>query len=492
MKIFKKIQLKSFVLWIALFALTLSLFTGVNFLTASAETEENETEITYIDTEVESIAFTQHPTCVFLGFRLEGSDYDDYHNWEGDYGGTPYYKAYEEYVALTLTYWKNFSDMNSEGVIFDQLYAYWDAGLNPTSHTHALAYSLFFNSVAHRTTLTLLEYGFVIAIPAGTTFPHAGYVKGGCQGAPIMYRTMTDIAFYYDGNSFVTFDYAVWEERLAASEGIDAIDLNNYYEEEREAVSVLVKNVNAALKQSFSSFAIQDALNSFYAGLDAVMTIADYEELANKKTEAKMELSTFFEGFVQANYDEAEWNALLAIQAEANVLIDGRKTFAEVNAVVTGVQLAAGKVLTKEAKADLAAYKTSAIQSVQNAFVQSLYREQEVAQGTALVQEATTLIEAATTFDTIDGLKLTYMQSIAALKTDAQWTEEESLQQNNPNNSGTEEEDTNKGGNVIEVIDEGKKGCNSSVNGFGTIFGVAMVAALMVINKKRMEQKDEK
>ena len=98
MKLLKKIQLKSFALWVLLFALTLSLFTGITFK-ASAETadEETSTEITYIDTEVEGIAFAQHPTCVFFGFKLKDSDYNDFSNWEGDFAGTATHKRYEEY-----------------------------------------------------------------------------------------------------------------------------------------------------------------------------------------------------------------------------------------------------------------------------------------------------------------------------------------------------------------------------------------------------------
>ena len=490
MKLLKKIQLKSFALWVLLFALTLSLFTGITFK-ASAETtdEETSTEITYIDTEVEGIAFTQHPTCVFFGFKLKDSDYNKFSNWEGDFAGTATHKRYEEYIALELTYWNSFSDMNSEGVIFDQLYAYWDAGRNPSTNSHALMYSMFANTVAHRSTLVLLEYGFVISIPAGTTFPSATYVHGKCEGAPIMYRTKSDVAFYYNGSKFEVFPYEVAQERVAAAEELNSIDLDNYYEAEQKKVTSLIEEAEEQVLNSFSSFAIQDALTTFYGKLDKVMTVEDYAILADRKTEAKAGLATFFNGLSQEMYEEAEWNAILAIQGEADALIDGRATLDEVAAAVAGVKLSVDKVLTKEEKSGFADYQAAAIAKVENAFVESLYRAEESAQGKALIQEAKTLIQKANTYDGVDGVALTYIARINALKTDAELTEEERLEQSKPNDSTVGDSTTNNQNSAVDNSEE--EGCNSSMNGFGIIFGMAVVAMLTVINKKRMEKKNE-
>jgi len=157
MKILRKIQSKAIVLGMALFLLVFSLFSGVQFLRVSAENNSNESEIVYIDTEVEGIAYVQHPTCVFFGFRLTESDYDDFGLWETDYMGTPTYAAYEKYIATDLTYWKDFAKNNSEEVYFDQLYAYW--------HGSSVGPANFANTVAHRSTLERLEYGFIISIP---------------------------------------------------------------------------------------------------------------------------------------------------------------------------------------------------------------------------------------------------------------------------------------------------------------------------------------
>ena len=83
MKTFSKIQTKAFVFCMTILMLVLALM-GIHFMPHTASADSNASEIIYIDTEVEDIAFTQHPTCVFFGFRLSGSDYDDFGSWEGD------------------------------------------------------------------------------------------------------------------------------------------------------------------------------------------------------------------------------------------------------------------------------------------------------------------------------------------------------------------------------------------------------------------------
>ena len=89
------------------------------------------------------------------------------------------------------------------------------------------------------------------------------------------------------------------------------------------------------------------------------------------------------------------------------------------------MKLSVDKVLTKEEKSGFADYQAAAIAKVENAFVEALYRADESAQGKALVQEAKALIQKATTHDGVDGVALTYIARIDALKTDIELTEEE-------------------------------------------------------------------
>ena len=112
MKRLKRLQTKLLFGLLALVMATAFFFSGAQFVNVSADTQSQETEITYIDTEVDGIAFVQHPTVVFFGFRLTESDYDDYGKREGDYANTGLYDAYNAYITSQLSYWKNFFNMN--------------------------------------------------------------------------------------------------------------------------------------------------------------------------------------------------------------------------------------------------------------------------------------------------------------------------------------------------------------------------------------------
>ena len=483
MRLLKKIQTKALVLCMIFLTLAFA-FLGMGFSHFSASADTEESEIVYIDTAVEDIAFTQHPTCVFFGFKLSESDYDDFGSWEGDYAHTDTYNKYEQYITSQLTYWKNFSQINSEGARFDQLYAYWSAGWDTTAQAYPLPPTQFANSVAHRSTLARLEFGLTFYIPAGTTFPSATYVKNGCQGAPIMYRTVEDKAFYYDGSKFQTFSYAVSQTRKAALEEVNAIDYSVYQEPELAEVRALVKKVSEELNVSFTKFAIQDTLSAFYAELDEIMTIADYQALAEKKTTAKSELLAFFNGLEQELYETADWDKILSMQSEYSALIDALGSGEEVDAAVAGVKFTVGSVLTKEERADFAAYQATAIQRLEDSFVETLYREQEREQGAAWLQEAKTIIEQATTKDEVDSVELTYTARIRELKTQAQWESEEQ-QQNKPTDSTEKEESS------VDETPPKEIGCGSPLNQAGIMLCAVMVA-FMVINKKKDGQRNEK
>ncbi|MBQ8725969.1 MAG: hypothetical protein IJY84_02570 [Clostridia bacterium] len=477
MKLLKRIQTKTHVLYIVFLTLILALI-GLGFSHSTARANTDEPEITYIDTDVASIAFMQHPTRVYFGFILTESDYSDFNNWEGDFAGTPAYERYEKYIATELTYWKNFSLMNNEEVKFDQLYAYWSAGLDPLTQAFPLPPSRFDNSVAHRSTLTSLTLGFTISIPAGTTFPSATYVQNGCQGTPVMYRTTQDVAFYYDGSAFQILSYAVAQKRTLAINEVQSVNYDFYREKERAEVVALVEKTSAILNESFTGFAIEDTLLTFYAELDKIMTLADYEVLARKKTEAKTELANFFSLLDQAEYETEDWNKILSIKSEYEALIDPLMSSDEVAAFVDGVKNAVGKVLTKTERVEFSAYQQAAIQRVEDSFVETLYRDNERMQGASFVQEAKRQIESATTKDTVDGAVLTYTSLISELKTQVQWEEEErqeSVVDSEEEKESAEESTKKDGGNILGII-------------LGSVGGVLVICAVIIfiiIMKKR-------
>ncbi len=473
MGLLRRIQSKISVLLIALL-MSVFLFAGWNFLQVSAVGDTNE--ITYIDTEVKNIAFVQHPSRVFFGFELTESDYDDFGLMEGDFGGTDVYTTYEKYMALDLTYWKNFSQMNSEKVIFDQIYAYWNGS--------AVGPARFANTVAHRSTLALLEYGFVISIPAGTTFPSLTYVAGNCQGTPIMYKTTEDKAFYYDGNSFAEMSYSIAKLRSDAEKEVDSINYNLYHSEERKQVKELVEAAKAQIKLSFSSFAVQDVLSQFYSDVNKIMTKEDYVLLASQKTAAKTLLATFFDGLSASDYDTEDWQTVLSIKNDSNQVIDSCASKEDIDGVVTGVKFAVGNILKKDEKLAFAEYRAAAIQRLNDAFVETLYRDAERAQGAAFLQEGTQFLAQATTYGEVDAVESSYRAKISSLKTQAQWEEEEFKQEEE--NVSKEE----KSSSEEETPQE--SGCSSTANGVLVIFSLVFAVMLMIINRKRTDCKDEK
>lgn len=483
MKILKKIRPNVFVAWFAAFVLAVSWIAGAKCITASAD-DTPPAEITYIETEVTDIEFVKHPTCVFFGFRLSESDYDDFGEFQGDFGGEAPYATYEKYIALWLTYWKDFSQMNSEGARFDQLYAYWNgSAVGPW----------FENTVTHRSTLVLLEYGFVISIPAGTTFPSATYVHGGCEGTPIMYQTKTDCAFYYNGTDFVPLAYSVAQERIAATATLNAVNLNEYHDAERAEVSALVAAAKADIKICLTSFAIQERLETFEADLQKIMTKADYNRLDQHKTAKKAELNTYFadlETQSRALYDDESWQQIVTLYTEGLAIIDSVSTFDGVDNAVAGVKFAVANVPTIEEKANFAEYRDAAVDKVGKDFNEALYRDAERAQGLALIEAGKEAVENAKTSTEVDAIVAEYNARLAALKTDAQLTAEEKAA---AEQEKTEEDSSSTGDNVVIIPGapaEEDSGCGSVIGGIGITLGVTMMAASVII-KKKAGKKDE-
>ena len=483
---------------LALFLTAILLLPGFSFLRVSAEDSANATDVISIETNVEGIIYSQHPTCVFFGFKLTESDYDDFPPFEGDFGKTPTYNTYEKYIALDLTYWKNFPDMNSKGVRLDQLYAYWNGSSVGTGR--------FANTVTHRSTLALLEYGFVISIPAGTTFPSATYVKGNCEGTPIMYTTTEDKAFYFDGTAFKELAYNVAQMRTNAQVEVAATKTSVYYETEKKQVKALIAETKGKIELCFTTMAVQETLAEFYDKLAQIMTKEDYAALALRQQEAKASLATFFSGLTEGDYDTTEWAIIQGILDSYETVIDGCHSIEEVNGAVSGIKYSVDKVLKTAEKADFETRRAEAAKNIKDAFEETLYRDAEREQGAALVEAGKALVAQATTYDELDAIEASYIASIDALKTDAEWTEEENRVEEDKNNAEGENEDVdNNQGSQYDDSDfmkgeEGspdksglnKLGCQSTANEKGILFGVAMVAALMMIkNKKRMGYKDE-
>ena len=480
MKVLKKAQFKIFVLLTALLLLCASFLAGVPVARAFADDTLDESTVIYRDTDVEYISCWQGVNGVFFGFGLTESDYN-IEKFETDYGGTEYYATYEKYVALWLTYWKNFSGMNSENALFNQLYAYWNGSSMPSD---------FANTVAHRvynskySTSWTVEYGFMITIPQGTTFPSAEYVKGGCQGNVIMYRTTTAKTFYYNGTGFELLAQGIVEAREAVEDTIDSVDLSLYNTAEIKQIMEFAAEAKAQLSVSFTELSIMQVQTQFQEKVAQLMTKEDYKALANRKTKAiETDLPAIFSGLNEADYQATDWETILSIQNESVDVINSLASIQEVESALDGIAFAVNSVMTATEREAFAGYLVLAQASIQTAFNEALYRDAERAQGAAFVEEGKQVVMQATTYAAADAIKLEYIAKINGLKTNAQYEEEERRQQEEDFIPAPPSTDNGNSGNQTVTSSE-EKGCGSSINAIHTIFAAVLIVAWM-INKKK-------
>lgn len=200
------------------------------------------------------------------------------------------------------------------------------------------------------------------------------------------------------------------------------------------------------------------------------------ENLADQKSQAKVELTAYFDGFAEDAYGAAEWAALAKIESEGYALIDEAVDAEAIEDIVVGIKYAAEGVLTEEEKPAFAEYVAKATANVQNAFVASLYRDAERAEGEALVEETTKALSEATTYAEAEALELSALAKIETLKTAAEWEAEESMKPVIPETSAS------------DLVDEPEveNGCASSMEGITAIFSVTAMFALMgIVNKKK-------
>lgn len=477
MKILQKVHSKIFAFWTMVFLAVITLFTGLH-VTSTSKAKATES-MTYMDTQVESVNFYQSGR-VIMTFRLTVSDYDDHGEVAGEFSAGNGPK--NDYIT-SLSYWKEFANMNSEGANFGQYFAYWNGGAGD-SKIGAVGR----NAVGHLTTLENMEYGFLVYFPAGTTFPCLEYFKNNCEGTPIAYRTTEDVAFCYDGKAFVKIDCKVATARLNALEEIKSVDISNYLQAEQKEVAKLVEDTKVELNVSMSLPDVESIMADFNKQLSTIKTVEYYAQLDNKKAQAKQEISTYFNAMTESAYGEAEWVILSSMKKESGSLIDEAADIESVDKVVASIQHKAEEVLTEAEKPAFAEFVAAAVKNVQDSFVATLYREAEAMQGAALVEDGKKALEQATTYGEAEALELSYLAKIDALKTAAEWELEEQVNQSTQPQPKPEPEQP--------PVEEkpAEKGCGSSVNGVWAEISLVFAFMLIIIlkNKTRKDIKNEK
>ena len=311
-------------------------------------------------------------------------------------------------------------------------------------------------------------------------------MKGGCNGTPIVYRTTENKAFYFDGTGFKPLGWHIVEARTNALELMESVDRDAYYPEEREMVDALIEETIVNIKLSISTLAVEETINNFNAKISQIMDKEGYKNLNDYKLTVKGNLANYFNGLVESEYDAEEWAIIENIRSGYVTLVDAATSNEEVKALENGVKYAAEMVLKATEKADFEAYRAAMAAMVENSFDAALYREAERAQGEALAAEGKQLVEKAVSYDEVDGVATEYIASIKALKTDAEWTQEETNREEEnakPENSGKEENSSNEGK---------ESGCQSAAGATGVMLGMAVLAASVILkNKKRIGHKDE-
>lgn len=453
MKLFKNAQSKILIMATLVFALAFSLCANLKFSNSSAKAED---EPIIVETELKNIVFQQIAGGGYIGFELTVSDY----NVAAETNDRE--SAVEDYIVNVCNYWSNFSSMNSRGASFPQVFIYWNGGAGGN-----VVGSGFANTFTHRLSLNSIEYGFTVNVPAGTLFPSFEYVNALCVGTPKMFKTVSDKAFYYDGNGFVEISFDLATQRAQAEVEVGGINLSLYHDAERQQVKALIKTAKEQLSISFSKFAIDETKASFYSALSQIMTKADYVELDNLKANAKTELATFFADFSKDDYEDAGWSTLLAIQSESEQIIDGIAKLDQVADAVTAIKDSAGSVVRKDGKTDFETYRDKAKLNLEGSFDASLYNEEEKTLGANLVSEGTKAILDATTYDEVDALEASYVSQIKELKK-------------------AEKEQTSE-------TDEPKLNWIFAIIGGGALLVCASVVIVLVIlkNRKKGVKKDE-
>ena len=168
---------------------------------------------------------------------------------------------------------------------------------------------------------------------------------------------------------------------------------NDYRAADWAEIQAILEKANAAIDESESVTAINTAVESAKAEMDAVKTNAQWEADESVVAAAKADLAAYKS---ESDYKSAEWTAIQAIINEANGEIDAAigdeeaingivaAAKAEMDEVKTAAQVDAEVAFVAAAKAELAAYKS-----------EGNYRTAEWAEIQAIINEANGEIDAA-------------------------------------------------------------------------------------------------
>lgn len=201
---------------------------------------------------------------------------------------------------------------------------------------------------------------------------------------------------------------------------------DDYRDTEKTQLETLIANTKTVINQATSKTAIDEAVTQFKASADALKTNAQYEaeEFAAYKTTKISEVENYKD---KNDYRDAEKAQLEGLINAAKTAINDATSREVIDGVVTTFKTNADALKTNaqyEAE-EFAAYKETKVSEVEGYKTATDYREAEQTQLTTLIQTAKASINSATTKDEINNAVTEFKTAADALKTKAQYEEEE-------------------------------------------------------------------
>lgn len=201
---------------------------------------------------------------------------------------------------------------------------------------------------------------------------------------------------------------------------------DDYRDTEKTQLETLIANTKTVINQATSKTAIDEAVTQFKASADALKTNAQYEaeEFAAYKTTKISEVENYKD---KNDYRDAEKAQLEGLINAAKTAINDATSREVIDGVVATFKTNADALKTNaqhEAE-EFATYKETKVSEVEGYKTATDYREAEQTQLTTLIQTAKASINNATTKDEIDNAVTEFKTAADALKTKAQYEEEE-------------------------------------------------------------------
>ncbi len=231
----------------------------------------------------------------------------------------------------------------------------------------------------------------------------------------------------------------------------------------------------------YTVYRTSEDITFYNDGMGVFVTLAAAQETA------KAELAAYKNA---ADYRETEKAAIASILETANTAVNACETLAAINETVaaakveldalkTDAEYTAEELATAKetAKADIAGYK-----NVED------YREAEQAEIASILEEANTKIDNATDVAAVETIVSETKVTLDALKTDAEYTEEE--KEENVNSSASAS-DSDEDSTPDSMSESGVTDSTDKVGCFGSVGGVGVTAILLFVSVVLAKKKKE-